>query len=449
MDFVESCRRLIAADSSPTQGSREVVEFLKNVALEKNLTVEIMSDVSGDQNEANIFIRKKTETAGAKDFLLQAHLDTPDPGPFAMWKNTGLNPFDAHIISGAIYGLGTADVKLDILCKIEALSQVSESKNGKRNPVVLATYGEESRMVGAMKAIRKGKIKADLALIGEPSDLRLLTAGKGMATVEISIPFSEEESAYRETHNLQESMSTQSRIFNGQAAHSSNPQQGESAIKKMFDYLMKMPTGLALMEISGGISFNSVPAHAFLEFDLVSNIKDPMSEKLTKIYTAILKLEEEFIYFKDEDFTPPHPTLNIGLLQSASDHVLLSGTCRIPPSFKHEDYEKWMSFLDQVCSSVGAHFRIVDYKRPFRTGENSTFVSDCKAILKDMGLGSDLGTHSSTNEASLFSRVGVSCISFGPGKRERNIHTPDEHVLISDLERAIDFYKRAIERFCL
>lgn len=79
----------------------------------------------------------------------------------------------------------------------------------------------------------------------------------------------------------------------------------------------------------------------------------------------------------------------------------------------------------------------------------SILAKGCLDELRDMGLDDKPITQASTNEASIFTRVGIECICFGPGRREGNVHTPQEHVAIEDLHKAIEFYKRVIERFCL
>ena len=76
-------------------------------------------------------------------------------------------------------------------------------------------------------------------------------------------------------------------------------------------------------------------------------------------------------------------------------------------------------------------------------------VRGCLQELSDMGLSDQVITQSSTNEASIFSRIGIECVCFGAGKREGNMHTPHENVAIEDLQKATEFYKRIIERFCL
>lgn len=448
MDFIEACRKLISIDSTPTHGNKEVAEFAAELCRERGLHVEMQNDFIGDTEHVNVIARPQSSRPPL-ELLLQTHLDTVDPGPFPLWIHTECNPFDATIIDGKIYGLGAADVKLDFLCKLEALASFGPDRQWKLPPVLVGTYGEELGMQGALRLIRKNKVAAKMALIGEPSDLKLIGAAKGFASVEIRIPFSAEEIAYRQEHNLKESTSTQSKLFIGKAAHSSTPHLGESAITKMLHYLQQLPDSVTLMEIDGGVSHNSVPSHALLEIDIVSNSSKPIIMRLMKIFEAVKVLEKEFLNYSDQDFFPAEPSLNIGLVRTYQDHVLLAGSCRIPPVITHETYEAWMGQLHEVCEANGSQFRVTDYKKPFRTNETSMLVKGCRDELRDMGLVDGLSTQPSTNEASIFSRTGIECLCFGPGKREGNVHTPSEHVAIADLHKAVEFYKRVIERFCL
>ena len=447
MDFIEACRQFISIDSTPTHGNKDLARWAAAFCRQKGLVVEEQEEIVGDLEQINV-IARPTQDRPAAEFLLQNHLDTVDPGPFSLWTHTGSNPFDAHIIDGKIHGLGAADVKLDFLCKLWALASFGQ-RQWKLHPVLVGTFGEETGMQGALKLIRKNKVAAKMALIGEPSDLQLITAAKGFASVEIRIPFSDEEVTYRQEHNLRESTSTQSKLFRGKAAHSSTPHLGESAIIKMLEYLMMLPDSVNVMEIDGGINFNTVPSNSFLEIDIDSFVKDPISRKIANIYRAIKVMELEFLSYKDNDFHPSTPTLNIGLIRTNEDDIQISGTCRIPPVITHEVYEKWMDELRIVCEKNGATFRVNDYKKPYRTEMNSILVKGCLDELRNLGLSDKPITQSSTNEASIFSRIGVECVCFGPGKRENNVHTPQEHVAIADLEEAVEFYKRIIERFCL
>ncbi|MNL62438.1 succinyl-diaminopimelate desuccinylase [compost metagenome] len=108
-----------------------------------------------------------------------------------------------------------------------------------------------------------------------------------------------------------------------------------------------------------------------------------------------------------------------------------------------------MDRLRQACEANGAVFRVNDYKKPFRTEATSILAKGCLDELRNMGLSDKPISQSSTNEASIFSRIGIECVCFGPGKREGNMHTPRENVAIADLEKAVEFYKKVIERFCI
>ena len=447
MNFVESCRTLIGFDTSPGQSNHAMIQWLSELARSSGLHVETQPCISEDIEQSNIIIRP-TSQRGELEFLLQAHLDTVDPGPFQAWKKTGFNPFDATIEDGNIYGLGTADSKLDFLCKLNAMIHYKGRSQWKLPPVLVGTFGEQGGMTGAMKLIRKNLVSPRFALIAEPTNLQLVNAAKGFACVEVRIPFSQEEIQYRQDHNLRESTSTQTKMFIGKPAHSSNPDSGESAIKKMLDYLMQMPEGLATMEIDGGTNYNSVPAHAILEID-VFPIQNPVSSKVKKVYESIQKLESEFKKVIDSEFQPSHSTLNIGLIRTFEDHVLMMGNCRIPPKVTQSEYLTWMDYLKKKCDEIGVSFRILDYKKPFRTADESTFLRGGLSLLNEMGLSSKSATQPSTNESSLFSRVGADCLCFGAGLRDANVHTPEENVKIQDLQKAQEFYTQMIERFCL
>lgn len=448
LDFIEACRKFISIDSSPSNGNKVLGEFAAELCHAKGLQAVTQVECLGDIEQMNVIARHSKDRP-ASEFMLQTRLDTVDPGPFGLWNETGHNPFDAHIIDGKIFGLGSADSKLDFLCKLEAMSSFDKNSKWKLPPVLVGTFGEESGMVGALKLIRKNMVSTKMALVGEPSDLKLMTAAKGFAGVEIRIPYSQAEQSHKQEHNLRESTSTQSKIFNGKSAHSSVPHLGESAITKMLDYLLQLPAAVVVMEIDGGVNFNTVPSHGFLELDLVSGNHDSVASKISTIYREIQNLEREFLLFRDQDFLPSHPTLNIGVVRTLEDHIFLAGNCRIPPIVSHETYEAWMFRLDRVCKSVGAEFRVTDYKRPYKIDKDSIFVKGCVDELKKLDLSPTTISQSSTNEASLFSRVGIECISFGPGQRDGNIHTPKEHVSVEDLKKATEFYKGVIERFCL
>lgn len=447
MEFLEACRKFISIDSTPASGNRELAVFAGDLCREIGLNVEIQSETLNGIEQANLIARPGVAPVEG-ELLLQTHLDTVDPGAYALWTKTNANPFNASIYQDEIYGLGAADVKLDFLCKLKALEDL-RNKKFRFPPVLVGTFGEELGMVGAVRLIRKKKVAARRALIGEPTNMQLIHAMKGLAHVEIVIPFPDEEREYRASHDLGESTSTQSKIFYGRSAHSSDPESGESAILKMLDYLSKLPDGLAVMSVEGGINFNTVPAEAMLEIDIVGGLRENISRRLQRVMDTIVRVERDFGSYADESFQPSRPTLNIGMIRTYQDHVKMLGCCRLPPAVSNETYEGWMRELREACESVGGAFRITDYKQPFRTSIDADFVRVCQGELHRLGLGTQCATQSATNEANVFSRFGIECVVIGAGQGVGNSHTPNEHVKISQLQEAIRFYKGVIERVCL
>ena len=451
MDLVDACRKFIAIDSSPHCGTLEIAKFAAELCRQAGLRVELEPETLNGVEQANL-IARPGEAAPARELLLQTHLDTVDPGPYALWTKTGANPFSASIYQDVLYGLGTADVKLDFVCKVAAARELGK-RDWKMPFALAATYGEELGMAGAIKLIRKKRIAPAFAIVGEPTELRLMTAAKGMVGVEIEVPFSTEEIEHRARHDLGETTSTQSRMFRGRAAHSSAPHLGESAILKMLEYLAKLPAGIVIMEMEGGTSFNTIPAHAVLEIDVVAASaalgRESMGAKISRVLRAVGAVEREFSRYPAEGFEPSIATLNIGMIRTRADHVVMLGCGRLPPSVPEGEYEKWMASLRDACGEVGARFRVSEHKGPFRTSENSPLVESCRAELESMGLDSRCQSLSATNEANVFSRFGIPSVAIGPGQSVGNSHAPNEHVRIEQLRDAVRFYKGVIERMCL
>lgn len=438
MSFLENCRKLVGLDSTPSHGNLAAAEFVGSLCEQAGLFVEYHRESVDGVDQCNVIARPTVHLPDA-EVLFQTHLDTSEGGHFSQWTKTQANPFNASIYGDQMYGLGTADVKLDFLCKLEAIK--SFAKRDLKIPFVLAgTFGAHTGMTGAIKLIRRKKLNAKWAFIGEPTGMRLVTAGLGLASVEISVPFSMEERVYRRDHDLLESSSTQSRMFSG---------GGENAIGKMLAYLVQLPDGIAVMDLSGGTNHRSIPSNAVLEIDTVAGFKDPILPKISKIHSSLLDLEKVLAAIPAEGFTPAHPTMNLGMIRTAEDEVRMSGCCRLPPSVTDEVYEGWMRQLGESVQAVGATFRVKDYRKGFLANEKSSFVTETQAVLREMGLNEAPDKMTTVTEASVFGRLGIECAVWGPGTSVGNSHAPNENIRISELEKATEVYKRLIERFCL
>lgn len=441
MPFVEACRRLISIDSSPGHGTAQVMELVANLCREKGFDVHLEFENHEGAPQANLVARPRGSARQGAEFMFLSHLDTPDPGPYPLWTETDHNPFDAHIVDGKIFGLGAASGKLDFLCKLEAFSQLPVDYSWKIPPVLVATFGFHQGMAGALKIIRKNLVSPKMAVIGDSTDLRLVTAARGVAEVEITIPFLEEELKYREEHDLRESTTTQSRIFQSRGSD-------EDAITKMLKSLDSLPDGVIIMEVDGGQSASSRSQHAFLELE-ISPMKNSIASRMKRIIKEIYALKMEFMNYSDASFSPPHPELQIGMIRTKHDEVEIKGVCRIPPNITQIIYEEWMNKLRQSCLQQGASFKIVDYKRPYRAADGGVLTKGCLDEIRSLSKHEKAFSQNSTNEASLFSRIGVDCICFGPGRYDEGSPVANEFIFLNDLKVATDFYAQILRRFCL
>jgi acetylornithine deacetylase/succinyl-diaminopimelate desuccinylase-like protein len=446
MDFIEACKQIIGIDSTPNNGTGEVTLFVQELAQGMGFQVQREEEVQKGMIEANVICFPDRPHARVH-LMLQTHLDTVDPGSFALWEHNERNPFRAAIHQGSIYGLGASDTKLDFLCKLYA-AQKFIGHPPKKSFAVVGTYGEEYNMNGAIRLIRHKTLLADRVVVSEPSEFNLVYAGKGLANIEITIPISPEELQARQAHDLSLGQSTQSRIFKGRATHSSQPQLGENAIDKLMAYLGQLPDQILLIEADGGTNYNTVPVQAVLEFDLVSLPVTTVNQKLLGLYNKIIQLKNEFDQHKDLRFDPAMTTINIGMIRTYSDHVKVMGCVRWPEGLTENTYSGWMSVLKDYCAQLGATFVVRDYKKPFYVQPDIDFVCQAHTEICREVPNSKLTTQPVTNEANVFHKLGIETIAFGPGRREGNSQTPTESIGIDNLHKAIKIYQNLIEKFC-
>ncbi len=379
--------------------------------------------------------------------MLQTHLDTVDPGSFALWKDNDKNPFHVSIHNSRLYGLGVADTKLDFLCKLYGAVNFVGRKSLKDFAVV-GTFGKEYSMNGAVRLIRHKVLNSERVLVGEPTDFNLVHSGKGQANIEVTIPFSKEEMQARQNHDEGEGRSTQSKIFKGHASHSSQPHLGINAVELLFHFLNQLPGQLLVLEMDGGTNHNTIPVQAFLEFDLVSLKEITVNQKILKVYEKVQDFKKDFNGFLDKNFDPPMTTLNIGMIRTYSDHVKLMGCVCWPVAVGEDIYLKWMNELKVFCESLDGVFRVRDYKKPFLEDKNSKFTKYCLEVIREKHPDSGVVTQPVTSEANVFHKFGMETLAFGPGKREGNSQTFKESIDIDSLNKAMAIYKGIIDKIC-
>lgn len=178
--------------------------------------------------------------------VLSGHLDVVPAG-----EGWARSPFGAEVHDGEVWGRGAADMKGACAAMLSAALEVGEG-----DWALALTTDEETGMNGARGLAASGALDgADLVLIGEPTDLQLGVAHRGVLWLELAVQ--------------------------GKAAHGGSPEKGDNAIHKMMRLLGALD-GFALPEkhrlvggstlnlgtIQGGTAANVVPAQCKAQVDL-------------------------------------------------------------------------------------------------------------------------------------------------------------------------------------
>jgi acetylornithine deacetylase/succinyl-diaminopimelate desuccinylase-like protein len=185
--------------ASPYAGEQRVVEFLAATAVRAGLEVDLRQVAP---HRANVLIRLAPAGAVRQRILLAPHTDTVGGADL----NGSL--FVPRQQNGRLYGRGACDTKGCVAVMLAALMEVAHS--GQRPAHTEITFAglvdEECGQTGS-RALVRSRYQADLAIVGEPTRLRVVTAHKGLLWLRL------------ETR--------------GKAAHGARPELGCNAIHRM------------------------------------------------------------------------------------------------------------------------------------------------------------------------------------------------------------------------
>lgn len=231
--------------------NRAVIDRLANVLEQEGFEVAVLP-VSDDGKKANLVA---TRGRGPGGLVLSGHTDTV-PCDAELWQS---DPFVLTERDGALFGLGTADMKGFFPLAIAAARRFRDEDL--RAPLtILATADEECGMSGVRALVDAGYPKQRYAVIGEPTGLRPVRMHKGVSFEWIELL--------------------------GRSGHSSDPSLGVSALDgmsvaldeirrfrdelrgKTYEGLTPPYSTLNLGRIEGGDNPNRICGHCRLEFDL-------------------------------------------------------------------------------------------------------------------------------------------------------------------------------------
>ncbi len=238
----------LAPVNSPRAGEQRVADFLAATAGSAGLDVDFQKVYPG---RLNLLARLSPTGKVRQRILLAPHMDTVDAMNEAQ--------FTPQTRNGRLYGRGACDTKGSVAAMMTA---VTELARGKRRPssteIIFAGLVDEEMALGGSRALAATGLKADLAIVGEPTRLQVVTAHKGDLWLKL------------ETH--------------GKSAHGARPELGRNAVHEMARIVDLLETKYATRlrrrrhrllrhatinvgAIAGGVQANIVPDYCSIMVD--------------------------------------------------------------------------------------------------------------------------------------------------------------------------------------
>jgi acetylornithine deacetylase/succinyl-diaminopimelate desuccinylase-like protein len=454
MELAALSRELIRANTVSNVGTSAAVEVLRPLYQAAGMRVWVQETRQGEVRQQNLLGTYPGEDP--RGLLLVTHLDTVDPGPLELWTETGGDPFALSQRGDRLFGLGSADTKLDALCKLFAAREF-RGKRLRRSLELLGTYEEEVGAKGARHFIGTPQFQARFVACSEPSELTIIRAHKGYAVVQVEL-----ETARGPA--LPGPFET--RTFEGRSAHSSTPHLGINAVELALAALGSKP----FVELKGGTVANKVPARcavvaprdsfsgrtAHLDSAAEAAISDPAdASRLAELARRSFGLWKELALAQkpqlNASFDPPSAVVNWSAAHILSDRATLTFDCRLLPG--HDPgrlVESFAQGMQALADPLGSRARVlVDRASPaMELKEPSELLTAARAACRDVGLEDAPKAKPTNTEAGVFASAGAEAIVFGPGRSTGNAHCPNEHNLSSQLNTAIQFYRALIARIC-
>lgn len=234
----------------PWGGEKRVCDFLASQAAMEGMDVDLELV---EEHRSNLIVRLQPSGKIVHRILFAPHLDTVGSEPLQA------SLFEPRRSQGRIYGRGACDTKGSVAAMFCAMAGLARSKRRPAHTEIVfaGLIDEENAQKGSRAFAARGE-PFDLAMVGEPTQGKVVTAHKGDVWLQL------------ETR--------------GRAAHGSRPELGRNAVHAMARVVDLIETQYAqelrrrshpllgspsinVGSMAGGIQPNIVPAHCVATVD--------------------------------------------------------------------------------------------------------------------------------------------------------------------------------------
>ncbi len=324
---------------------------------------------------------------GGPSFMYNGHMDTNPAG-----EGWARDPLGGEIDDAFVYGIGVCNMKAANASFLHALARLRRENFAPRGDIIAAfVVGELQGGVGTVKLIESG-VRADHFVVGEPTELTLLTRHSASFVFEIT-------------------------VF-GRTRHLSKREEGIDAIAQAEKLLPRLRS----MTFSGAASDEDRALNRIN----IGVIKGGMSRAL-------------------HDWRP----------QQLADVCVLKCAGRFGPSQTLDaamhDLQQLLDALAAEDKDFHAELRLVQENRifmpPFKVAHDAAPVQAvARAHRRVTGAEPRIGMHTPAkffgSDAAHLAAAGMTGLLYGPGGRYNTM--PDERVAIDEMEIASQVYAVAI-----
>ncbi len=355
----------IETEDEETEVAHFIAKFMQDAGIETELQI-----VEGKRPNVISTLRGSGQ---APSVTYNGHIDTVPA--FDMQ-----DAFSGKIENGEMWGRGASDMKSGIIAMAYALVAIKRSGITPPGDVVLsAVVGEEYGSYGARHYVANSPL-TDYGICGEPTNLRIGTAQKGLHWYEFHFP--------------------------GKRIHSSVSSQGVNAIKRVNKFINAIETDLE-------------PKLAERKHPLLG----PSLINLGKIWGG-----------EQPNVVPGDTWLQL-------ERRYIPGETR---ATVEAELDELIKKIDLEDPQFGITYESMPYslrvsKTPLDIPEEHPIVQATKDAFKVLDMDSEIMGVPYWGDAGVLNDAGVDCILFGPG-RISDAHSPTERVVVDDVVTAAKVY---------
>lgn len=163
---------------NPPGEERAVAEFVVEWFDERGIDAALVEEPSPERPGA-----VATVGTGDPTVVLNGHADVVPAGDPERWTH---DPYGGEVHDGRLYGRGSADMKTGLAIAMVVAREFASEPPDEGTLIVQAAPGEETGLPGTRSLVEAG-YGGDYAVVLEPTDFRVATRAKGVATYRLTV----------------------------------------------------------------------------------------------------------------------------------------------------------------------------------------------------------------------------------------------------------------------